>query len=103
MGQAADLALIRAFGERLTRRQLEVLRIMRDADAVDPGGDEGELVRECCDAYLDDVRIASRTVNALLRACAISQDQHAGIERYRINETGLAILASAIRAGRVRG
>ena len=95
---ASNLRLIRFFGESLTRRQLNVLALMRDREEADPGCDEAELVRECCDAYLDDTRIASRTVDALLRACAIS-DESSGlpVERYRINETGRAILK---RAGR---
>lgn len=99
MRTAADnLRLIRAFGDILTCRQLDVLAEMRAREEADPGDDAAELVRECCDAYLDDTRIASRTVDALLRACAIS-DESSGlpVERYRINETGRAILK---RAGR---
>lgn len=88
-----SLALIRAFGRALTRRQREVLRIMAEREAADPGGEEAELVRECCDAYLGDERVASRTVDALLRACAISDTSTGGIERYRVNETGRQILA----------
>ena len=91
----ADLALIRAFGRALTRRQHEVLRTMAERQAADPGDDEAELVRECCDAWLGDERVASRTVDALLRACAISDTGTGGIERYRINETGREILAQA--------
>lgn len=86
------LALIEAFGRTLSRRQLQVLSQMAEREDEDPGCDEAELVRECCDAYLDDVRIASRTVDALLRACAISQDGSGSFERYRINETGRQIV-----------
>lgn len=83
------LEIIRAFGDALTRRQLDVLRRM----AEHPDDDEGELVRDRVDAFLGDDRVASRTVNALLRACAISQGAWGGaVERYRINETGRDIL-----------
>lgn len=93
------LRLIEAFGEMLTRRQLDLLTLMRDREDADPGCDEAELVREGGDAYLDDTRIASRTVDVLLRACAIraEQDSHVAFERYRINETGRELLT---RAGR---
>lgn len=92
------LRMIKAFGEALTRRQLAILALMRDREDADPGCDEAELVRECCDAYLDNTRVASRTVDALLRACAIRQCSFSqSFARYRINSTGREILT---RAGR---
>jgi hypothetical protein len=91
MSQADGLALIRAFGDALSPRQLAVLAVMaaleHDADA------DGELVRERGHAYLGEAPVASRTVNALLRACAISDTGQGGIERYVINSTGHEILA----------
>ena len=84
--------LIRFFGEALTPRQLEVLAVM----AAHYEDDEGELCYERGVAYLGDVRIAARTVTALLRACAIraEHEQNAPVERYRINSTGRALLAA---------
>ena len=78
-------------GRQLTKRQLEVLRIMSDNEH-DPH--EGIIVYERGDAYIGDTRIAARTVFALLRACAISELYDGGIhvEHYRINETGKNIL-----------
>jgi len=88
------MAQIRAYGDALTPRQLEVLAIM----AAHPDDDEGELVYERGAAYLGDTRIAARTVFALLRACVIREDgPNAGIERYRINETGRALLAARVK------
>lgn len=75
-------------GATLTRRQSAVLRQM--AEFRDD--DRGELVRSGSQNFVGDDRIASQTVNALLRACAISRERWSGgIERYRINETGLKI------------
>ena len=66
--------------------------------AADPDGDDGELVYECGEGWLGLDRVAPRTVFALLRACAISLDiggvgGDGCLERYRINETGRALLA----------
>lgn len=96
-GAADDLRLIRAFGDALTRRQLDVLAMMRDRDAADPGCDEAELVLEGRVAWLGDERVGARAVDALLRACAIraEHDSHAVVERYRINATGREILTRA--------
>ena len=88
----------RAFGTKeharlLTPRQVEILTIM----AAHPHDDEGELVYERGVAFLDLDRVAARTVFALLRLCAISNEDGdgkvGGFERYRINETGRALLA----------
>jgi len=88
---ATDLEIIRLCGRLLSKRQLEVLRIM----AAHPDDDEGELVYERGCAFLGDERVAPRTVTALLRACAISDTAWGGgIERYRINETGRALVAA---------
>jgi len=80
------LALIAAFGCALTRRQLTVLRAMRDRE-------DAEIVREHGVAYLGDERVASRTVDALLRACAVKDVSSGSLERYRINGTGREILS----------
>lgn len=82
------LRLIRLFQDELTRRQLEVLVAM----ARDPDDEDCELVRECCDAWLADVRIASRTVDALLRACVLRTVSIGPVERYVINSTALEVL-----------
>jgi len=71
----------------LTKRQLQILRKMRDEDE--------ELVYEgrCC--YVGLERTSSATVTALLRACALRADQFnkGKVERYTINETGREILS----------
>ena len=82
------------WGGRLTPRQRKVLQIM----AADPDGDDGELVYEQGECWLGLERVASRTLFALLRACAISQDGEGlsgdgKLERYRINETGRRLIA----------
>ena len=74
----------------LTRRQLQILRMMRDNDE--------ELVYSKGQAYVDYEQVAPRTVFALLRAMAISMDQFSDVgkcERYTINETGLKLLEEA--------
>ena len=71
----------------LTKRQLEVLRIMRDEDE--------DLVYERGEGYVGDERISGRTLFALLRCCAIRAEdgsEPGGFERYTINETGLGYL-----------
>ncbi len=82
----------------LIRRQLEILEIM----AYHEDDDKGELVYERGRGYLGDAPVAARTVFALLRLCAISLQTNSvvgGFERYRINETGRAILGEAGRSG----
>lgn len=75
----------------LSKRQRQVLQVMadhRDEDA-------GELVYERGCGFLEDEPVAARTVFALLRLCAISLEGDSrvgGLERYRINTTGLALL-----------
>jgi len=76
----------------LTKRQLELLAIMRDADE--------ELVYERGTGWVGDTRVSARTLFALLRACAISLDQYSaqpgeGLERYTLNETGRNLLSEA--------
>lgn len=89
MSGLSDLVRIRAFGDALTTAQLRVLRRM----ARDRDDDACELVREDAVAYLDLDRVPVKTVDALLRACAISDSGFAGpVERYRINSTGRDIL-----------
>ena len=70
----------------MTKRQLEVLRIMRDTGE--------ELVYERGEGYMGYSRVAPRTVFALLRVMALRKtDGSPGeLERYIIGETGLAIL-----------
>jgi hypothetical protein len=88
--RAATLELIRLNGEALTGRQLEVLRTMADRQ----DSDAGELVYERGQCWLDLERVAPRTLTALLRACAIRAEHRDGdtVERYTINETGLALI-----------
>ena len=75
---------------RLTPRQREILTQM----AAHPDDDEGELVYERGRGFLGNDPVAARTVFALLRLCAIKLDggEVGGFERYRINETGQALL-----------
>ena len=90
------LRAIRAFQDALSRRQVEVLALMRDREDADPGCDEAEMVREGRVVYLGDERVSVGTVYALLRACAVSLETDSrmgGVERYRINGTGREILA----------
>ena len=90
------LAMIEAFGRALTKRQREVLRLMRDRECACPGCDGAELVYDRGRGFLDDAPVSGRTVFALLRACAISRDDVVGVgdvERYRINETGRNLVA----------
>ncbi len=73
----------------LTKRQAEVLRIMRD---------EGEeLIYERGMGYVAYSPVAARTVFALLRLAAITLSQFSTVgvyECYTINETGRAALAA---------
>jgi hypothetical protein len=80
---------------KLTRRQVEILRAMRDAPE---GSDESELVYDGGrTAWRGLEHVAPRTLFAFLRMCAISADGlghgEGGVERYHINETGRTILA----------
>lgn len=95
--QRQRLAMIVEYGRRLTRRQLDVLRCMRDgAETCDEESDYGELVYERGRGFVGLDAVSGRTVFALLRACAISPEDFGGsVERYRINETGRALLARA--------
>lgn len=79
----------------LTKRQREVLTIMRDNRHTD----DGELVYERGRGYLGLEPVAPRTLYALLRLCAIDLDTPQndigrGVERYTINETGEALLTA---------
>ena len=87
----ASLEVIAAYGARLTKRQREILTIM----AAHPDDDAGELVYERGVAFLGDTRVAARSVMALIRACAVRADgEPGGFERYRINETGRALVTT---------
>lgn len=71
----------------LTKRQAEILRIMRDQ--------EEELVYERGQGFVEDSSVAPRTVFALLRLCALHAEngsEPGGLERYTINETGMDLL-----------
>jgi len=69
----------------LTKRQIEILKIMHDNENTD----DGEIVYEKGVGYLGLERIAPRTIFTLLRLCCISLDQYSGVmERYHINGTG---------------
>ncbi len=73
----------------LTKRQLEILKIMYDNEDTD----DGEIVYDIGIGYLGLERIAPRTIFALLRVCCISMDQYGGgIEHYHINGTGADFL-----------
>ena len=69
----------------LTKRQIEILKIMYDNENTD----DGEIVYEKGIGYLGLERIAPRTIFGLLRLCCISLDQYGGdMEHYHINGTG---------------
>ncbi len=69
----------------LTKRQIEILKIMYDNEDTD----DGEIVYDKGIGYLGLKRIAPRTIFALLRVCCISLDQFGGgMEHYHINGTG---------------
>lgn len=96
--QRKALTQIKAAGEALTKRQLDILTRM----AAHPHDEDGELVYERGVAFLGDEPIAARTVFALLRACTISLEDVSAVgsfERYRINETGRAA-ARVVKEGR---
>jgi hypothetical protein len=69
-----------------TKRQLEILRKMRD--------DDEELIYAQGRAFVDMEPTSGRTVFALLRLMAIRKDQYSDLacERYSINDTGRQIL-----------
>jgi hypothetical protein len=83
-------AMTRA-ADALTKRQLDVLQIMLDkADT-----DEGEILQEGRHAYIGHERVSGRTINALLRCCAIKTDDPTRMERsryWRITGSGREIL-----------
>lgn len=75
----------------LTKRQLEILRLMRDSQH----DEDGELVYEKGVGYVGLTRVSSRTVDGLLRNAAIHLETGCKIgqfERYTINQTGLELL-----------
>lgn len=73
----------------LSETQRAVLRQMARFQHTEAG----ELVTEGWHVYLDCTRHHTRTVTALLRCMAITEDQFGGkVRRYRINETGRALL-----------
>lgn len=95
---AEGRALIAAYGRALSPRAIEILRAMAETEDADPGDDDAEIAYERGVAYLATTRIAARTVNALLRACAISRVDTSGgdVEYYRINETGRALIGAKV-------
>lgn len=69
----------------LTKRQIEILKIMYDNEDTD----DGEIVYDKGTGYVGLEKIAPRTIFSLLRLCCISADQYGGaIEHYHINGTG---------------
>lgn len=78
---------------RLTRRQLWVLEQMEKFEHEE----DGEIVRGGGQAWIGDEQISSRTVNILLRNCAISyiSDMGSKTEYFVINETGKELLRKA--------
>ena len=78
----------------MTERQREILERM----AAHPDDDEGELVMEGREAWLDLERTSPALVFSLLRLMVISavhaDGKVGGVERYRINETGRNLLAA---------
>lgn len=76
----------------LTKRQREILTVMRDT--------EEELVYERGQGYVGDSPVAARTVFALFRLCAVRNvsDTKGGLERYVINETGTRLLQGDVSA-----
>ena len=87
------------FPVHVTRRMVELLRIMRDRTDAKAGDGDAELVydyaREKKLAYLGLEPVAPRTVFGMLRACAItsnSDNKAEGPQYYRITETGRQIL-----------
>lgn len=73
-------------GLKPTKRQIEVLRLMRDKNE--------DLVYACGSGYVGLHSVGRRVVNGLLRLVAIRADSfnRPSFERYTINETGRAIL-----------
>ena len=79
----------------LTKRQREVLTIMRDK----AGSEAGEIVYEKGEGYLGNRRISSKTIFSLIRLTALRAcgDQNGGLERYRIGQTGIELLKKGPR------
>ena len=70
----------------LTKRQIEVLRLLRDGK---------DLVREGLTVYVGDNRTNVLTVTRLLQTCAVKLEDGSVVgkfERYLINSTGREIL-----------
>jgi hypothetical protein len=81
----------------MTRRQRQILTLMRD----NRDNDTGELVYDGGrTAYLNLERISPRTLWSLIRLAAISADQFNTVkfQRYTINENGLKLLADEVPA-----
>jgi hypothetical protein len=92
MSDDAVLELIAAYGRALTKRQLEVLRMMADAEDREEF-DGAELVYDRGTGYVGLERIGGRTLVALIKACAISQSSiNGGTEVWTINETGRQLI-----------
>jgi len=74
----------------MTKRQREILDIM----AEHQDDEDGEIVQDGLLAYIGAIRISARSIWALIRLAAISEDEfRGGCRRYRINETGLRLLS----------
>jgi len=79
----------------LTKRQREALAYLAEHE----DDEEGEIVYENGECWLGtESKLASRTLTALLQRCALSLihgSKIGEVERYGINETGRALLASS--------
>ena len=73
----------------LSQRAVECLRTMRDARVAEDY-ERAEIVRDGLQCWLGDERVANRTLNALIMACAVSHEA-GGIDRFAINDIGIAI------------
>ncbi len=73
--------MIENFGRNLTKKQIDMLRVMRDG--------QEDLVFEGERGFIGNHSIGPRMFHSLLRACAISST---GGVYYEINGTGLQIL-----------
>ena len=87
-GVSSGLELIHFYQRTLTKRQLEVLRIM----AAHQHEEDGEILMEGRSAWIGDEQIAPRTVWALARATVITpEDPGSMATRWHINSDGVRI------------
>ncbi|CAH1691317.1 hypothetical protein BOSEA31B_20611 [Hyphomicrobiales bacterium] len=86
----------------ISRRELEVLRIMAAAEA-EGRFEEAEIVTAGRECWLDVELISKKTVLGLLRCMAVSVDTSGGAtERYTINAAGRAIARRPELAGEIQ-